>query len=138
MRTSFEACQSKLVAWVDQQARLGLPEGNTTVRKNLEFSRKQYAKRGETEQQLNERFPQLVEIEVEPELIHLKYVFGELSAARGEGMNGPLALTYGEILSYCTLMDTTLTPREVQTIKRMDNAYLCVVSEHLSTLRKAT
>jgi len=57
-------------------------------------------------------------------LAHLLPLFGELSAARGTGMNGPLAVSYSELEAYTRLMGIDIEPLEVQALRAMDTAFL--------------
>jgi len=134
--SSFEDEQNKLTLWVERETALNLPEGNTTRRANMEFFRKQKAKAGWSEEQLDEEFPELIPIKVHPYFSLYKSWFLDLTTARQEGVNGPLPISYSEILAYCQLMDVRLVPDDVVVLKRMDNAFLRVVSKYFQESSK--
>jgi hypothetical protein len=58
--------------------------------------------------------------------------FWEVSSGRGVGQNGPLPLTFNDILSYCEVVGEDLEPREAQALKTLDQAYLNSVFEEKS------
>ena len=66
-----------------------------------------------------------------PEL--LSYVWAAfllLNQGRGQGFNGPLALSFQDILAWQQLTNEYLLPWEVSTIKRLDAVYLRVVNKN--------
>lgn len=91
--------------------------------------REQLGKNGLTEEELDEKFKELVEPEVDPEADYYRYVFAELSSTRQQGLNGQMPITYLEIKAYLELNDVDLSPQEVQLIKVMDRAYLQEVAK---------
>ena len=60
-----------------------------------------------------------------PELLsHLWEVFVDLSNSRSE----KVPLTYSEIKAYTDLTGTSLSPKDVEVIKRLDNTWLRIMS----------
>ena len=55
--------------------------------------------------------------------------FIDLSNARGVGMSGPSPITYEQIKAYIDVMQTNLSPREIEVIKKLDMEYLKVLNE---------
>jgi hypothetical protein len=131
VQTSFEDGTNKLVEWAKREASLSLPEGKITVRKHLEAVRKQKQKEGRSQQQLDEMFPELVEVNVPPTLMHLRILFMDLNLTRPEGFNGPLPITFQEILAYLTLTQQSVTPQEVEILKRMDFVFLTEIRKYI-------
>lgn len=56
-------------------------------------------------------------------LAYLHEWFVELSAARGEGVHGPAAITYQDIDAWARLMDRQPEPHEVAALTELDRAY---------------
>jgi hypothetical protein len=82
------------------------------------------AKAGRSEEELNKRFAELVPVEIVPGTERLLTIFHHLNLSRQSGTSGPNGLQYTEIAAYCDLMNETLTPMEVATIRSMDAAFL--------------
>lgn len=65
-----------------------------------------------------------------PELMEYVWTaFLLLNQTRGQGMNGPLPISYQEIESWMRMTDNRLLPWEIEAIKRLDAVYLKVVSK---------
>lgn len=61
--------------------------------------------------------------------------FNRLTQTRGQGMSGPLPITFSEIRAYCDLYGEAMTPWELDTLRQMDAAYIeenAATSEGLS------
>jgi len=56
--------------------------------------------------------------------LHLWSWFWELDGARGEGMSGPLAISFSDIDAWARLTRSNPEPWEVQALKKMDAARL--------------
>lgn len=70
-------------------------------------------------------------LEVPPGFEWLYGTFWSVNSGRGEGINGPLPLSFTELKAYCELMNETLTPWEVETLKSMDRAFLDEVTKEV-------
>lgn len=55
--------------------------------------------------------------------------FWEAARGRQDGMNGPLALSAGELLSWASLTGAIVRPEEWAILRDMDGAYLAAVAE---------
>lgn len=130
VRTFFECLARQLDAYVKHLVRFNLPDKNGVTKKDhLLKVRKQLAKAGKTEEELDRQFAELKEPEVMPAGIMLLNKFMELSSARQSGTNGPLPISYTEMKAYAELTDTEFDPWEVETIRSMDRAFLAEVDE---------
>ena len=137
MQTSFEDASKKLLEWARKEATLGLPEGKSTRRQVQEHFRKKLAQSGMAEAALDERFPELVEVPVPPEVQHIKWAFLELNSARQQGFSGPQPISFMEMQAYTALTGEALSPDEVRTIKGMDVVFLDVIHEYQQKQSKA-
>lgn len=125
MPSFFAKARTKLEAYIRRDIDLHTPDTDgATKHDHLTMGREMYRKQGRTEQQLDEMFAELKPVELEKGTEYLVMVFGALSASRGYGMSGPLAITYLEMQAYRDLMNTTLTAWEVETLKAMDKVFL--------------
>jgi len=104
---------------VEHQAELNKPDKNgVTLREHLEQVERQTGKRP---MELNgPEFPTL--------LSHIWSAFIHLSSTRGVGMSGALPITYTEIKDYEHLMGIDFSPRDVESIKRLDAVYLRTIN----------
>ena len=68
---------------------------------------------------------QIVEEPEPPEdAVHLWAWFWELDGARGEGMSGPLALSFPDLDAWARLTGSAPEPWEVRALRKMDAARL--------------
>lgn len=88
-------------------------------------------RKGETKEQLFERFGQSEKVPPEPEVpdcvAHVVGWFFDLSARRGAGFAGPMAITFQDIAAWRELMDERPTPQEVQMLLAMDTAFMAAL-----------
>ena len=129
MRTSFDQAKDKLKRLVRQLVDLDFTSKGTSKRQSLESAREQLRKQGRSAEELEVMFKELQPVEIEKGTEHLLMVFAALSASRGEGINGPCAITYVEMKTYCDLMDEQLSPWEIETLREMDRAFLAEVTK---------
>lgn len=59
-----------------------------------------------------------------PEVAYLVGVFFELNSGRGEGMSGPLALSWADIKAWSELTGERLRPWQVRQVRVLDVEYL--------------
>lgn len=131
MRTSFALRQQELAKWVAWKVELATPEGNATKEQHLRKAAENFRKQGKSDEEVNELLPDLIEPEVHPYAEYLKWTFVEVNSARGQGLSGPLPISYQELKAYCDLMDEELSPLEVQTIRLMDTTYINEVNKRM-------
>lgn len=94
----------------------------TEARKRLEDA-------GRSKEELDEKFAELLPVELEPGSEYLLQAFTELHASRQSGVNGYEPLSYVEIKAYDELTSANLTPGEIQVIFAVDRAFLAAVDE---------
>lgn len=81
-------------------------------------------KAGKTDIELKAMFSELEPIAIPPGTEYLFSTFENLSSSRTYGFSGANPISYLEIKSYCDLMNETLSPWEIDTIRLMDTAFL--------------
>lgn len=115
----------QLVLFIRQAVRLNTPDDNgVSYRKHLETQRKQIEKVGKlSKEELDKRFIELEQVEIESGSERLLMMFEALSSTRGSTKAGPSAITHLEIKAYCDLMEEQLEPWEVETIRAMDRGF---------------
>jgi len=108
------------VSWAEHQFKLNKPDQNgTTEREHLEQVERQTGRRVEALEPPTP-FPMLIS--------HVWSAFISLSSSRGSGMNGPLPIGYEQIKAWKELTETSVSPREIEGIKRLDLEYLRVAN----------
>ena len=95
-----------------------------TKRQHLNSLRKQMLAAGKSEEDFLALYPEIAPVELRPGSEYLLAIFSAMANARGSGVNGPLPISHTDIKAYCELMQESLTPWEVETLRAMDNAYL--------------
>jgi hypothetical protein len=78
----------------------------------------------QVERQTGKRPPELIGPEFPRRMSHIWSAFLDLSTTRPQGFNGPLPIPYTEIKAYEDFYGLELTPLDIDTIKRLDNAFL--------------
>jgi hypothetical protein len=118
----FEDLILDLEEYAEHNFKLSIPDKDgVTERQHLEEVERQS---GRTPLALQgTEFPELLE--------YVWTAFLLLNQGRGQGFNGPLPLSFQEILAWQQLTDTYLLPWEVSTIKRLDAVYLRVVAKNV-------
>mgnify|MGYP003679058543 FL=1 len=106
--------------WAEHQFKLNTPDQNgTTEREHLEQVERQTGRKVEALEPPTP-FPML--------LSHVWSAFISLSTSRGSGMNGPLPIGYGQIKAWKELTETSISPWEIEAIKRLDLEYMRVAN----------
>jgi hypothetical protein len=59
--------------------------------------------------------------------------FALLHRARTSNGFGPNPIAWGELSAYCTLMQVTLVPWEVEAIRALDDEFLASIAESMTT-----
>ena len=98
-------------------------KGQATERDHLEQVAKQLGKEVEEIEQSNADaiFPDAAS--------HIWTTFISLHDGRTYGMGGPNPISYDIIKAWCELMQITLSPWEVETIKSLDNLWIKIIGE---------
>ena len=117
----FESLILDLEEYAEQDFKLSIPDKDgVTERQHLE----------EVERQSG-RTPLALQGTEFPELLgYVWTAFLLLNQGRGQGFNGPLPLSFQDMLAWQQLTNQHLLPWEVSTIKRLDAVYLRVVNKH--------
>ena len=117
----FEDLILDLEEYAEQSFKLSIPDKDgVTERQHLE----------EVERQSG-RTPLALQGTEFPELLgYVWTAFLLLNQGRGQGFNGPLPLSFQDMLAWQQLTNEYLLPWEVSTIKRLDAVYLRVVNKH--------
>ena len=117
----FESLILDLEEYAEQNFMLSIPDKDgVTERQHLE----------EVERQSG-RTPLALQGTEFPELLgYVWTAFLLLNQGRGQGFNGPLPISFQDILAWQQLTNEYLLPWEVSTIKRLDTVYLRVVNKH--------
>ena len=117
----FEDLILDLEEYAEHNFKLSIPDKDgVTERQHLEEVERQS---GRTPLALQgTEFPELLE--------YVWTAFLLLNQGRGLGFNGPLPLSFQDILAWQQLTNGYLLPWEVSAIKRLDAVYLRVVNKH--------
>jgi len=117
----FESLILDLEEYAEQDFKLSIPDKDgVTERQHLE----------EVERQSG-RTPLALQGTEFPELLgYVWAAFLLLNQGRGQGFNGPLPLSFQDMLAWQQLTNNYLLPWEVSAIKRLDAVYLRVVNKH--------
>lgn len=105
-----------MVKWAEHEFKLNKKDENgISHRENLE----------QVERQIGYRPPQLENpVEFPSLLSHIWFAFISLNSARSIGPSGVNPLSYQDIKAWKELTNSVINPKEIEAIKRLDNAYL--------------
>lgn len=87
-----------------------------------------------------ERFGQealIQEPDIPEEGEHLWEWFWHLSSRRGQGMDGPMALTYAELVAWSEIAGEIILREEITIIVGMDDSYLSALAKEREAQRAA-
>lgn len=106
--------------WAEHQFKLNQPDKDgTTEREHLEQVERQIGRRPEALEPPT-HFPSLMS--------NVWSAFIALSNSRTMGFSGPNPITYSEIKAWKELTETPISPRGIETIKRVDTVYMGIAN----------
>lgn len=110
----------RLLEWAEWHFSLVIPNKDGTVEKE-HLERLKQSGRDIAELEPPCEFPKL--------LSYIWAAFSVLNRRRSQGMNGPNPITFMEVDSWIKTTDQVIKPKDVETILKLDDVFLKVLSE---------